>query len=72
MILRKILICIQINKMDILFGKRKTPAEILREHTRLLNRAQRELDRERTKLEQQEKKLIPQIKQSAKKGQLVK
>lgn len=36
-----------------LFGKRVTPAERLRQHQRTLTKAQRELDRERVKLEGQ-------------------
>lgn len=57
--------------MDMLFGRRKSPAELLRQHQRALQKAQRELDRERTKLEQQEKKLIAEIKKSAKANQMV-
>ncbi|KAI9287312.1 SNF7 family protein [Umbelopsis sp. AD052] len=56
--------------MNFLFGSRKTPAEMLRQHQRSLNKAQRELDRERIKLEQQEKKLIADIKKSAKANQM--
>ncbi|KAI0235489.1 ESCRT-III subunit protein did4 [Massospora cicadina] len=56
--------------MDFLFGRRKSPAELLRQHQRALQKAQRELDRERTKLEQQEKKLISEIKRSAKANQM--
>ncbi|KAJ2846017.1 Charged multivesicular body protein 2A, partial [Coemansia erecta] len=56
--------------LDFLFGKRKTPQEILRQNLRALNKAQRELDRERTKMETQEKKLIADIKKSAKAGQI--
>lgn len=41
--------------MDLLFGRRKTPEELLRQNQRALNRAMRELDRERQKLENQEK-----------------
>ncbi|KAF6287760.1 charged multivesicular body protein 2A [Rhinolophus ferrumequinum] len=33
--------------MDLLFGRRKTPEELLRQNQRALNRAMRELDRER-------------------------
>jgi charged multivesicular body protein 2A len=57
--------------MEFLFGTRKTPAEILKQNQRALNKAQRDLDRERTKLEAQEKKLIADIKKSAKAGQMV-
>ncbi|KAJ1720340.1 ESCRT-III subunit protein did4 [Coemansia erecta] len=56
--------------LDFLFGKRKTPQEMLRQNLRALNKAQRELDRERTKMEAQEKKLIADIKKSAKAGQM--
>ncbi|KAA8581234.1 hypothetical protein FQN60_002815 [Etheostoma spectabile] len=56
--------------MDFLFGKRKTPEEMLKQNQRALNRAMRELDRERMKLEQQEKKIIADIKKMAKQGQM--
>ncbi|KAJ1555425.1 Charged multivesicular body protein 2A [Cladochytrium tenue] len=56
--------------IDFLFGQRKTPAELLRQHQHALNRAVRDLDRERTKMEGQEKKLIADIKKSAKQGQM--
>ncbi|XP_019743352.1 charged multivesicular body protein 2a isoform X1 [Hippocampus comes] len=56
--------------MEFLFGKRKTPEEMLRQNQRALNRAMRDLDRERTKLEQQEKKIIADIKKMAKQGQM--
>jgi len=45
--------------------------EILRKQKRALNRAIRDLDRERIKLEQQEKQLIVNIKNTAKKNQVV-
>ncbi|KAI3660452.1 hypothetical protein MP638_004281 [Amoeboaphelidium occidentale] len=51
-----------------IFGS-KSPAEVLKQQQRALNKAIRDLDRERTKLEQQEKKLIQDIKKSAKAGQ---
>ncbi|KAI9356083.1 Snf7-domain-containing protein [Pilaira anomala] len=56
--------------MEFLFGKKKTPAELLRQHQRAITKAQRELDREREKLERQEKKLIADIKKSAKSNQM--
>lgn len=56
--------------MDFLFGRRKTPEEMLRQNQRALNRAMRDLDRERMKLEQQEKKIIADIKKMAKQGQM--
>lgn len=56
--------------MEFLFGKRKTPEEMLRQNQRALNRAMRDLDREKQKLEQQEKKIIMDIKKMAKQGQM--
>lgn len=58
-------------KMEYLFGKKKTPEEMLRQNQRALNRAMRDLDKERQKLEQQEKKIIADIKKMAKQGQMV-
>lgn len=57
--------------LEALFGKKKTPAEMLREQKRLLDKAMRELDRERMQLQQQEKKTIAEIKKMAKEGQMV-
>jgi len=56
--------------MEWLFGKKKTPREILREHQRTINRAIREIERERSKLQQSEKKIVADIKRVAKQGQL--
>ncbi|XP_033101428.1 charged multivesicular body protein 2a-like [Anneissia japonica] len=56
--------------MDFLFGKRKTPEQMLRQNQRALNKAMRDLDRERQKMEQQEKKVIADIKKMAKQGQM--
>lgn len=56
--------------MEWLFGKRKTPEEMMKQNQRALNRVMRELDRERTKLENQEKKMIADIKKMAKQGQM--
>ncbi|KAG8196793.1 hypothetical protein JTE90_027514 [Oedothorax gibbosus] len=56
--------------MDFLFGRRKTPEELLRQNQRALNKAMRDLDRERTKMEQQEKKIINDIKKMAKENQM--
>lgn len=53
-----------------IFGRRKTPEEILRQNQRALNKVMRELDRERGQLERQEKKLIIDIKKMAKSGQM--
>merc|ERR1711976_944728 len=50
--------------------KRKTPAELIRENKRMIDRAIREMDRERVKMEQQEKKGIADIKKTAKTGQM--
>jgi len=55
--------------MDWLFGKRKSPAEQLRENKRKLDRAIRDLDRERMSMQSQEKKLIVEMKKMAKQGQ---
>lgn len=57
--------------MEFLFGRRKTPAEMLRQNQRALNKAMRELDRERSRLEVQEKKIIADIKKMAKMNQIV-
>jgi len=56
--------------MQALFGKKKTPEQMLRQHQRTLNKSIRDLDRERTKLEGQEKKVINDIKKMAKEGQM--
>merc|ERR1712226_453956 len=53
-----------------LFGKRKTPKELLREYKRSIDRSCRDLDRERGKLQQQEKKTISEIKKLAAQGQM--
>jgi len=50
--------------------KKKTPAELIRENKRMIDRAIREMDRERVKMEQQEKKVIADIKKTAKTGQM--
>eukprot|EP01025_Chloroclados_australasicus_P050934 TRINITY_DN59219_c0_g1_i1.p2 TRINITY_DN59219_c0_g1~~TRINITY_DN59219_c0_g1_i1.p2 ORF type:complete len:231 (-),score=42.34 TRINITY_DN59219_c0_g1_i1:352-1044(-) len=56
--------------MSWLFGKKKTPTELLRENKRMLDKAIRELDRERTGLQNQEKKLVQEIKTAARQGQM--
>jgi charged multivesicular body protein 2A len=56
---------------EFLFGRKKTPEEILKQNQRALNKTIRELDRERSKLETQEKKVISDIKKMAKQGQMV-
>eukprot|EP00049_Salpingoeca_infusionum_P017521 m.353288 g.353288 ORF g.353288 m.353288 type:complete len:275 (+) comp16721_c0_seq1:449-1273(+) len=57
-------------KMEWLFGRKKTPEEMMKENQRLLRRAMRELDRERTGLERQERKTLQDIKKAAKAGQV--
>lgn len=39
--------------MEWLFGRKKTPDELLRQNQRILTKAIRDLDRERTKMEGQ-------------------
>mmetsp|Transcript_35062 Transcript_35062/g.63082 ORF Transcript_35062/g.63082 Transcript_35062/m.63082 type:complete len:246 (-) Transcript_35062:221-958(-) len=56
--------------LEALFGKKKTPADILRENKRMMDKAIRELDRERMGLQNQEKKLIMDMKKMAKEGQM--
>ncbi|DBB14558.1 hypothetical protein WJX82_007425 [Trebouxia sp. C0006] len=56
--------------MSWLFGKKKSPQELLRENKRMLDKAIRELDRERMALQNQEKKVIAEIKKTAKQGQM--
>ncbi|KAL5706359.1 hypothetical protein ACHQM5_024538 [Ranunculus cassubicifolius] len=56
--------------MNYLFGKRKTPEDILRENKRMIGKSIREIDKERQGLQNQEKKLILEIKKSAKQGQM--
>lgn len=56
--------------LEFLFGRKKTPEEMLRQNQRALNKAMRDLDRERAKMEQQEKKVIADIKKMAKQGQM--
>eukprot|EP00299_Pterocystis_sp_00344_P009360 c3917_g1_i1.p1 GENE.c3917_g1_i1~~c3917_g1_i1.p1 ORF type:complete len:210 (+),score=43.91 c3917_g1_i1:42-671(+) len=53
-----------------LFGKRKSPKELLREYKRAIDRSCRDLDRERERLQQQEKKTIVEIKKLAAQGQM--
>lgn len=57
--------------MSWLFGKKKTPQEMLRQNQRALNKAMRDLDKERAAMENQEKKIIADIKKMAKQGQMV-
>ncbi|KAJ6791058.1 vacuolar protein sorting-associated protein 2-like protein 1 [Iris pallida] len=55
--------------MSFLFGKKKSPAELLRENKRMLDRSIRDIERERQGLQAQEK-LIVEIKKTAKQGQM--
>lgn len=57
--------------LEFLFGRKKSPEEMLRQNQRALTKAMRDLDRERQKMEQQEKKVIADIKKMAKQGQMV-
>lgn len=57
--------------LEWLFGKKKTPQEVLRQNQRALNKAMRDLDRERQRLEQQENKIKIDIKKMANQGQMV-
>ena len=57
--------------LEWLFGRKKTPQELLRQNQRALNKAMRDLDRERQKMEQQENKIKMDIKKMAKQGQMV-
>lgn len=56
--------------MEFLFGRKKTPDEILRENKRAIDRAIRELEREKTRMEQQEVKLANEIRKNAKANQM--
>jgi charged multivesicular body protein 2A len=49
----------------------KTPAEVMRENKRMLDRSIRELDRERAAVEAQERKTIGEMKKMARAGQEV-
>jgi charged multivesicular body protein 2A len=55
--------------MSFLFGKKKTPQEIMRENKRLIDRSIRELDRERSNMQRQEQRLIGEIKKMARSNQ---
>eukprot|EP00999_Lentomonas_sp_LEN2_P002668 NODE_543_length_1380_cov_169.908220_g508_i0.p1 GENE.NODE_543_length_1380_cov_169.908220_g508_i0~~NODE_543_length_1380_cov_169.908220_g508_i0.p1 ORF type:complete len:213 (+),score=59.80 NODE_543_length_1380_cov_169.908220_g508_i0:109-747(+) len=56
--------------LEKVFGKKKTPDQMMREYKRTIDRTVRELDRERTKLQQQEKKLTMDMKKMAKQNQM--
>jgi charged multivesicular body protein 2A len=56
-------------RMEWLFGKKKTTKEIIREQQRMMRRSIRDIDREHLQLERQEKKTIGEIKKLARDGQ---
>lgn len=56
--------------MEFLFGRRKTPDEILRENKRAIDRAIRDLEREKGRMEQQEIKLANDIRKSARNNEM--
>lgn len=56
--------------MSFLFGRKKTPEEMLKQNKRALNRAMRDLDREKNVLQKQEVKVIADIKKMAKQGEM--
>lgn len=56
--------------MEMLFGRRKTPDEILKENKRAIDRAIRDLEREKSRMEQQEVKLVNEIRKNAKANQM--
>ena len=55
--------------LEALFGKKKTPDQVLREQKRMLDRAVRDLEREKNQLIAQERKYGVEIKQQVAKGQ---
>ena len=56
--------------VEAIFGKKKTPKELMREYKRSIDRTIRELEREKVKMAAQEKKLILDMKKMAKQGQM--
>lgn len=56
--------------MEYLFGRRKTPDDILRENKRAIDRAIRDLEKEKGRMEQQEIKLVNEIRKNAKANQM--
>lgn len=55
---------------EAIFGRRKTPDEILRENKRAIDRAIRDLEREKGRMEQQEVKLVNDIRKNARANQM--
>eukprot|EP01080_Neovahlkampfia_damariscottae_P011988 gene11988-5389_t len=56
--------------MDAIFGKKKTPKEIMREYKRGIERSIRDLEREKIKLGNEERKIINEMKRAAKNNQV--
>jgi charged multivesicular body protein 2A len=56
--------------IEAIFGKKKTPKELMREYKRSIDRSVRELEREKRNMEMQEKKLIADMKKMAKQNQM--
>jgi charged multivesicular body protein 2A len=56
--------------MDLVFGKKKTPKEIMREYKRGIERSIRDLEREKIKLANEERKITNEMKRAAKNNQL--
>jgi charged multivesicular body protein 2A len=56
--------------MAFIFGKKKTPKELLREYKRQIERTIRDIERERINMENQEKKTISEMKKLAQKNQM--
>jgi len=56
--------------MEWLFGKRKSPQEVLKQNRQALRKAERELNRENNRLGVREQQMVEDIKKSAKAGQM--
>ncbi|KAG2377640.1 hypothetical protein C9374_009156 [Naegleria lovaniensis] len=56
--------------LEAIFGKKKTPKELLREYKRNIERTIRQMERERVKLQNQEKKLINDMRRMARQNQM--
>ncbi|EFC45006.1 charged multivesicular body protein 2a [Naegleria gruberi] len=56
--------------LEAIFGKKKTPKELLREYKRNIERTMRQMERERLKLQNQEKKLINDMRRLARQNQM--
>jgi charged multivesicular body protein 2A len=60
----------EVSIMDLIFGKKKTPKEIMREYKRNIDRTIRELEREKVKMGNEERKLMNDMKRAAKNNQM--